>query len=67
MKIQKKIGGGGGGGGGGGRGWDVGEGGVRADVNEEFKLLWKCKKNISGVGVSGPARDCGGQGIGIGR
>ena len=26
---------------------------VRADVNEELKLLWKCKKNISGVGVEG--------------
>ena len=27
----------------------VGGGGVRADVNEELKLLWKLKK-ISGVG-----------------
>ena len=28
-----------------------GGGGIRADVNEEFKLLWKCKKNIGGGGV----------------
>ena len=28
-------------------------------MNEELKLLWKCKKNIGGGGMSGPARDGG--------
>ena len=34
--------------------------GVRADVNEELKLLWKCKKKYRGWGMSGPAGDRGG-------
>ena len=38
VKIQKKIWGGGGGGSVGGGGWGV-VGGVRVDVNEEFKFL----------------------------
>ena len=36
---------------------------VRVDVNEELKLLCKCKK----WGVSGPAGDGGGRGVGVGR
>ena len=44
MKIKKKIGGRGGG----GRVW-----GVRVDVNEELKFLWKFKKKIWGGEVRG--------------
>ena len=50
MKIQKKSWGG-------GEGWDV---------NEELKLLWKCKKKYLGWGMSGAAGD-GGRGMGVRR
>ena len=30
-------------------------GGVRVDVNEELKFLWKFKKNWGGVGLGGGA------------
>ena len=49
------MGGGGGGGGGGGLGWVGGRvGGVRVDVNEEFKFLGKFTKKNVGYGGCEP-------------
>ena len=62
VKIKKNRGGGEGGGGGVG-GWSVG-GGVRVDVNEELKLLWKCQKYI-GVGGVRSGRRWGVEGWGL--
>ena len=52
VKFKKNHGGGG-----------VGEG-VRADVNEELKLLWKCKKKYRGWGCQvRPGMGCRGMGL----
>ena len=53
--------------GGGGRvGSGAGEGvaGVRVDVKEELKLVWKCKKKTGGARSGRP---WGGRGLGVGR
>ena len=69
MKIKKKMGEGSRGGRGGGR---VGSGGVRVDVNEELKFLWKFKKIFFffgggvGRGVRGGVRGRFGVGRGQG-
>ena len=69
VKMQKKSSGDGSGGVGFRGGGSSRGGGVRVDVNKEFKFLWKCKKMQKkklGVGVSGPAGDGGSRG-GVGR
>ena len=59
VKIQKKIGWGWGGRMGGWVGW-----GVRVDVNEELKFLWKLKKKFEGGGGLGWGGGGGGGGQG---
>ena len=39
--------------------------GVRVDVKEELKLVWKCKKKVGGGARSG--RRWGSRGLGVGR
>ena len=56
VKIQKKKLGGGVGGSGRVLGGGVGLGGVRVDVNEELKFLWKFKKKKLGGWGSGGIR-----------
>ena len=55
----------GGGRGGGGGGW-VGFGGVRMDVNEKLKFLWKFKKKIGGGGSGGSRGGKAREGLGWG-
>ena len=66
---QKNLGGGGSGGGWGGVGWGGSGwwgGGVRVDVNEELKFLWKIKKkNIFFWGGGGGFGSLGGGGGGV--
>ena len=64
VKIKKNIFGGG------GRfGSGAGEGvaGVRVDVKEELKLVWKCKKKSGGGGCQVWPGMGGGRGLGVGR
>ena len=64
LKIKKKYFRGGGGES--GRGMGGGVAGVRVDVKEELKLLWKCKKKMGGGGMPGLA-GIGGSRVGVGR
>ena len=56
MKIQKKIG-----------GWGGVRGGVRVDVNDELKFLWKFKKKKLGGGGGGQWEGSGWGGGGGGQ
>ena len=65
MKFHKKKIWGGGGSEGGGQVGGLGWWGVKVDVNEELKFLWKFKKKIGGGGgVGGVGSGGGGGGLG---